>query len=393
MKKNLTCIMIFLLVISCRIGEKSAEVPEQLYLIPGDVDTRWSSPENIHAKKGNACINNDGRKRSESFPVPAGSSRVLLDLSETSGTIRRIWITINDRTPQMLRGLKLQVFWDGASRPAISCPLGDFFSVGLGKMATFQSALFACPEGKSFNCYVPMPFRKGAKFIVTNESSTDLSMFYFDIDFTIGEKHSKDMAYFHAYWHRQNPTKPIYDYEILPQVNGRGRFLGCNLGVIVDTVTYFRSWWGEGEVKIYLDGDTKYPTLCGTGTEDYIGSGWAVGQYANLYQGCTLAGKNKVCFYRLHIPDPVWFHENLRVTIQQLGWGDIKTLERLIDSGLKLMHGDSLIDIAALVKGKKDGSLFERQDDWSGCAWFYLDSPVHSLPETAPFETRIRGLN
>jgi hypothetical protein len=93
------------------------------------------------------------------------------------------------------------------------------------------------------------------------------------------------------------------------------------------------------------------------------------------------------------VPDPIWFQENLRVTIQQLGWGDIKTLMNLTDSGLKLFHGDSLIDIAALVKEKKNGSLFERQDDWSSCSWFYLDSPTNSLPEIAPVGTRIAGLD
>ena len=221
-------------------------------------------------------------------------------------------------------------------------------------------------------------------------------MFYFDIDFTIGEKHPEDMAYFHAYWHRENPTRQKIDYEILPQVNGRGRFLGCNMGVIVDTVTYFKSWWGEGEVKMYIDGDTKNPTLCGMGLKitwdpDFV----YFGQYANLYQGCTLGSNNKFkyCFYRLHVPDPIWFQENIRVTIQQLGWGDIKTLEYLSDSGLKLIHGDSLIDITRLVKEKKDGSLFERQDDWSSCAWFYLDTPTNSLPEIALIAARIAGLN
>src|ERR1019366_842379 len=99
----------------------------------------------------------------------------------------RIWVTIDNRSPKMLRGVKFEAFWDGASTPAISSPLADFFSNGLGRMATFQSALFASPEGRSFNCYAPMPFRKGAQIVVTNETDTDLGAFYYDIDCTIGD--------------------------------------------------------------------------------------------------------------------------------------------------------------------------------------------------------------
>ena len=134
-----------------------------LSVIPTGVHTRWASPENPGAAKGGACIADDGRKRLPCVPLAAGASRVLLDVAGTSGTIRRIWITINDRSARNLRGLKLEAFWDGAARPAISAPLGDFFSLGLGRMVAFQSALFCSPEGRSFTCYVPMPFRTGAR--------------------------------------------------------------------------------------------------------------------------------------------------------------------------------------------------------------------------------------
>jgi hypothetical protein len=377
------------------MNEKSIPQQDNLYVIPTGVSTRWASPENPDAAKSNSCINDDGRKRAESFSLASGHSRTLLNLSETSGTIRRIWITIDDRSPKMLRGIKLQAYWDGESSPAISCPLGDFFSNGLGEMATFQSSLFASPEGRSFNCYIPMPFRKGAKIVVKNESDTDLSMFYYDINCTIGEDHPAEMAYFHSYWKRENPTQLKQDYEILPLVKGRGRFLGCNIGVIADTVVYFSTWWGEGEVKMYIDGDSDYPTLCGTGTEDYIGSGWGLGQFTTPYHGCTVADHKKFhyCFYRLHIPDPVWFQNDIRVTIQQLGYTNIHTLQQLNTSGLELRHGDSAVNIPDLIKEKEDGSLFERQDDWSSCTWFYLDTPENVLPELAPVSDRVAGLN
>ena len=287
---------------------------------------------------------------------------MLAEAYHTSGIIRRIWITISDRSPEMLRGLKLEMYWDGASQPAVSSPIGDFFCQGLGTMTTFQSALFASPEGRSFNCYIPMPFLTGMKITATNESGKDLDAFFYDVDYTLGDKLPGNLLYFHAYFHRENPTTLQKDYEILPKVEGRGRYLGCNIGVIADLAKYKKNWWGEGEVKAYLDGDESYPTLCGTGTEDYIGTGWGEGHFDNLYQGCTLADEEKFhyCFYRLHIPDPVYFQQDARVTIQQIGWGD---------------------------KG-----LFERQDDWSSCVWFYLDKPSDHLPPIDPPEKRIAGL-
>lgn len=364
-----------------------------LYAIPTNVHTRWASPENFAAGKGAACQGNDGRKRSPCFPIKAGESKTLLDLKGTSGTIRRIWVTIDNRSPKMLRGLKIEIFWDGAETPAVSAPFGDFFSMGLGRMATFQSALFASPEGKSFNCYVPMPFHTGARMVVTNESDADLGAFYYDVDLTVGDDHPAEMAYLHTCWRRENPTTARRDYEILPHVAGRGRFLGSNSGVIANTQLYFKSWWGEGEVKVFLDGDTDHPTLCGTGTEDYIGTGWGQGQYASHYQGCHVADHDRFqyCFYRLHLPDPIWFHQDIRVAIQQIGCWDPQTIPQLHGTGLQLDLGGKPVDMAAAAKERRYG-LYERQDDWSSCAWFYLGQAQRVLAPLAPVAERIQGL-
>lgn len=364
-----------------------------LYLVPKNIHSRWASPENPTAQKGRACYGNDGRKRRACFPIKAEESATLLDMQTTSGTVHRIWITINDRSPKMLRGLRLEAFWDGAATPAISTPLSDFFSIGLGRMTTFQSALFASPEGRSFNCYIPMPFRTGVRIIVSNETDTDLWAFFYEIDCTVGDAHPDIATYLHAHWRRENPTTFLRDYEILPLVQGRGRFLGCNVGVIANTGTYFKSWWREGEVKVYLDGDTEYPTLCGTGTEDYIGTGWGQGQYAGLYQGCHLADHDKYhyCFYRLHVPDPIWFQQDARVTIQQIGCWDPNTLPQMAGLGVPLVIGKTAIDLPAAIKAKGYG-LFERQDDWSSCAWFYLDQPANGLPALPPAAERFAGL-
>jgi hypothetical protein len=368
-------------------------ISDPMYLIPKNVQTRWASPENPTAEKGRACSGNDGRKRHPFISLHSGESATLMDLQDTAGTVRRIWITIDNRTPKMLRGLKIEAFWDGAAEPAVSAPLGDFFSLGLGRMATFQSALFASPEGRSFNCYIPMPFRTGARIAVHNETDSDLGSLYYDVDCTIGDDHSNAAAYFHAHWRREAPTALLQDYMILPEVQGRGRFLGCNLGVMADVGQYYHSWWGEGEVKIYLDGETANPTLCGTGTEDYIGTGWGQGQYAGLYQGCHVADHEKYhyCFYRLHVPDPVWFRTACRATIQQIGAWTPESMAQMYAAGLKLFHSNKPLDVAAMARARNYG-LFERQDDVSSCAWFYLDRPTDGLPALPPVAERSGGL-
>ena len=366
---------------------------QSLYRFPRNVETRWASPENPAGEKGQAGKANAGRKGSPAFPLLAGEQRVLAKVSSTSGTIRRIWVTILDRSPKILRGLRLDFYWDGSKRPAISAPLGDFFGMGLGQTATFQSALFANPEGRSFVCYVPMPFKTGMELVVANDSDTDLLLFFYDVDYTIGDQHGEDTLYFHAWFNRENPTRMQQDYELLPKIEGKGRFLGANVGVIVNQKRYGKSWWGEGEVKIYLDGDGLLPSLSGTGTEDYIGTGWMLGQYANFYQGCLLADHEQMryCFYRYHIPDPIYFHSDIRVTIQQIGILLPENVEAFRNSQTPIYKaGKGLIEMDTTQL--QLFQLFEREDDWSSCSYFYLDKPESQLPPLATIEDRIKGL-
>lgn len=366
---------------------------QSLYIFPGNVETRWASPENPSGEKGQAGKANGGRKGSPAFPLAAGEQRVLAEVSGTSGTVRRIWVTIDDRSPTMLRGLRLDFYWDEAKAPAISAPFGDFFGMGLGQTAAFQSALFSNPQGRSFVCYVPMPFRTGMKLVVTNDTNTDLQLFFYDVDYTIGDLHGEDTLYFHAYFNRQNPTKIQQDYELLPKIEGKGRFLGVNIGVIVNQNRYGKTWWGEGEVKIYLDDDRLLPSLSGTGTEDYIGTGWMLGEYANLYQGCLLADYEQMryCFYRYHIPDPIYFHSDIRVTIQQIGIILPQDVEGLSNAQTPIYKaGTGLIEMDTTQL--QPFELFEREDDWSSCSYFYLDKPENRLPPLASIEDRLEGL-
>lgn len=330
-----------------------------LFLMPSGVHTRWASPENWTGEKGKGAQANAGRKGSPNFPFPAGKQQVLAEVKGQGGTVRRIWIGMRTRTPEMLRGVKIEMFWDGANEPAVSAPVGDFFCQGLGRMAAFENEFFSSPEARTFNSTVPMPFRTGMKIVLANESGKDMPDVFYDVDYTVGDRHPDNMLYFHAHWRRENPTTLAKDFEILPKVKGRGRYLGAVISVIPDTARYGKTWWGEGEVKAYVDGDTTHPTLAGTGTEDYVGSGFYIGKYACRYFGCPIAddAQYRFSFYRLHVPDPVWFYADGRVTIQQIGYPKV-----------------------------------ERQDDWAACAWFYLDTPTNGLPPLPPAPQRMAGL-
>jgi len=283
------------------------------------------------------------------------------------------------------------MYWDGARTPAVSAPVGDFFGLGLARMVPFESALFSSPEGRSLVSVVPMPFRRGMKIVLTNEGDVDLPSIYYDVDYTIGDRHPPSTGYFHAYWHRERPTQPRRDYEILPRVTGRGRYLGANVGVIADKTRWLGTWWGEGEVKVFLDGDSTLPTLSGTGTEDYIGTAWGEGRFAHLNQGSPVSdeGAGRFAFYRYHVVDPVYFARDVRVTIQQIGYlgGGATDRDRLalVQAGRRLTRagaGDEALDLSK-------GGLFERADDWSSCSYFYLDRPENGLPALAPVGERV----
>jgi len=364
---------------------------DQLYM-KSDVQSRWSTWENPFGIKGEGGKARAGRKGSAMFPLKAGESKVIAEVVNQSGTVRRIWMTMYDKSAVMMRGMRLDFYWDGADRPAVSVPIGDFFGQGLGQMASFESALFCNPEGRNFISYVPMPFKKGMKVVVTNETEVDQRQFWYEIDYTLGDRHGDDMLYFHAHWRRENPTKLKEDYEILPLVEGSGRYLGASVGVIANQQEYMHTWWGEGEVKIYLDGDRSYPTLCGTGAEDYIGTAYGLGKFSHQYQGCPLADWTKLryCFYRLHIPDPIFFEKDVRVVIQQIGGGAEEFQKEFIEKGTVLYETGEGLKPRDLQNNP--AGLFERCDDYSSCAYFYLDRPMNNLPELAPLGQRLGGL-
>ena len=372
---------------------------DPLYLLPTNIVTRWASAENPDGAVGAGGQIEDGRKGRPFLPLPAGDTLVLAH-GDGPGMVRRMWATIDDRSPELLSGIVLRIYWDGNAKPAVEAPLGDFFGHTLGHMATFANAWFDSPEGRSFNCRIPMPFRAGFKITVANESPRDVAMFFYDVNYTLGDAIGVDCGYFHSAYRRENPTHLRRDFEILPRIEGRGRFLGCTLGAIADKDMWGTAWWGEGEVKMFLDGDSQLPTLCGTGTEDYIGTGWAQGQYALPWHGCPLADHEamRFGFYRLHGPDPVYFQTCLRVTIQQIGCAQrayiaARLRERGLDSVTSNSADQHRMTVAELESVDPDGyALFERQDDWCATAYFYLDRPTSELPQIETYEKRVAGL-
>ena len=229
------------------LGLSSISQSQDLFRM-SDEQTRWISPENPTGAKGSAGKTNQGAK-GDAFVVVAPGQTFALGEIKGSGIIRRIWMSGTiPRNAEQRRLIKLQMFWDGESKPAVDCPIGDFFGVGLGKIASFESALFANPEGRSFVSTVPMPFRKGARIQIVNEASS-FALIWYDINYSELKKLDSNALYFHASWRREPQTTIGKDFEILPRITGKGRFLGTNIGVIGNP-SYNGTWFGEGEVKV-----------------------------------------------------------------------------------------------------------------------------------------------
>jgi hypothetical protein len=221
-----------------------------------------------------------------------------------------------------MRALTIEVFYDDLDEPSVSVPCLDFFGLPHGRPVAYASALASAQEGRGFNSYLPLPFDRRVRVEVENGSSRR-TMLYFQIDYTLQADLPDALGRLHVSFRRENPTLQRRDFVICEGLRGPGRFLGCNVGVrVIDE----GAWYGEGEVKIYRDGDDARPTICGTGLEDYAGSAWGMGPHSAPYGGAPLdvrsgRGPNPdfVGFYRWHVPDPVMFATDLRVTIQQIG--------------------------------------------------------------------------
>ncbi len=317
-----------------------------LYQIDPAAESRSVSPENFTGGKGQGGMATTGTgaqaakelgqgwKISPSVVIKAGTTFTLADL-KGPGYITHIWMTPTGNWRHSI----LRFYWDGETNASVECPVGDFFACAWGKYCQIDSLAVCVNPGSAFNCYWPMPFRKRARVTMENIGSQDMTLYY-QMDYT-RTKVPGDAGYFHAQFRCENPLKTKGLYTILDGVRGEGQYVGTYLAIKV----HGPGWWGEGEIKFYLDGDTKFPTICGTGTEDYFcGSYNFENRATHKYQtfSTPYTGLAQVipadeiyqpgqCFglYRWHISDPIRFHKNLKVTIQALGWKENGLYERL----------------------------------------------------------------
>ena len=255
-----------------------------------------------------------------------GETFTIADI-DGSGIIEHFWLTPTGKW----RNTILRMYWDNQENPSVESPIGDFFCMGWNAYAQLSSLAVCVNPGSAFNCYWPMPFRKHARITLTNIAEEPVTMYY-QIDYCLCDV-AEDEAYFHAQFRRVNPLPYKDVYTILDGVQGKGKFVGTYMAWGVNN----NGWWGEGEIKFYMDGDKEYPTICGTGTEDYFCGSYDFEDpythanyvpfttpYAGLHQVITpnklYASQFRFGMYRWHITDPIYFEKDLKVTIQALGW-------------------------------------------------------------------------
>lgn len=349
-----------------------------------------------------------GRKGAPSKIVEPGETVQLADL-EGPGCVTHVWMTLCSATqmpaePSVLRATVIEARYDGAAEPSVSVPAGDFFGLAHGIAVAYTSQLTGAHEASGFTSRIPMPFARRIVLTLTNHSAGPICLFY-QVDALLGPVPA-DAGILHATFRRENPTVPGRDFVITDGLRGPGRFLGVVAGARM--LTHKGYWWGEGEVKMYFDGEES-PTICGTGAEDYLDSAWGLGAFSAPETGAPLLlgtdaddsgrGHHLVGFYRWHLSDPIPFRESLRVTIQQIGHaiigkGGEEEFERLRSSTVPA--GASWDELRA-PDGQLFSGIFERSDDWCATAFVYCAEaqPVPAVDvaaATADLLTDLSGL-
>jgi len=325
------------------------------------------SPENPTGEKGKGGMAKEGsasyaaRELGQGWKVNPylisnpGDITVLADV-KGQGAIKHIWITDSSKTGRLLI---LRIYFDGHSNPAVEAPLSDFFANAEHKEYRQLSSIAMCVNPRrGLNCYFEMPYFKSFKIEIENIGAENCNIYY-QIDCEENTLPSETL-YFHAQFRRVNPLPYKQPYVILDSIKGNGHYVGTYMHWGVKT----NGWWGEGEIKFYIDNDTDFPTICGTGTEDYFGGAWNFdvdGEYKEFtspYSGLfkvrhtdgTYLSQRYFNMYRWHITDPIHFSENLKVTIQALGW-------------------------------RSEGRYLPLQDDISSVAYWYSDTLDDVYPE------------
>ncbi len=327
--------------------------------------SRSISAENFNGEKGKGGMAKEGLstaaardlgqgwKVSPAIAIAAGECREIANI-DGPGAIQQIWMTPTGHWRHQI----LRIYWDNQEQPSVECPIGDFFACGWQKYAQVSSLAVCVNPVSGLNCYWEMPFRKNCRITLTNISDENMILFY-QINYTLTEV-PDDCAYFHAQFRRENPLPYKKDFTILDGVRGQGQFVGTYMCWGINN----NGWWGEGEIKFFMDGDTEFPTICGTGTEDYFCGSYcflADGKYTEYntpYAGMpqvirpdgNLQAQERFGLYRWHIADPVRFETDLRITMQALGW-------------------------------RAGGRYLPLQDDIASCAFWYQTLPTAPFPE------------
>jgi len=332
-----------------------------------NASSRSITAENFNGEKGKGGMATEGTGKEASRDLGQGwkvSPSVIIKAGETfnladikgPGIIKHIWMTDDcDRNRKMI----LRMYWDNSDTPSVETPLGDFFACADCTTYAQLTSIPVCVNPKrAFNCYWDMPFYTNCKITVENMYSSDITLYY-QVDYVLTEL-PENCAYFHAQFRRVNPLPYKDVYTVLDNVEGNGQYVGTYMFWGVNS----NNWWGEGEIKFYLDGDKEYPTICGTGTEDYFcGSynfdiGGKYQEFCTPYAGLTkvirpdglYSANQRFSLYRWHINDPIYFKDDIKVTIQALGWRD-------------------------------KGRYLPLQDDISSVAFWYQDSICKTFPK------------
>jgi len=329
--------------------------------------TRSISAENFTGEKSKGAMASEGVaagcardlgvgwKMNPFVRIEEGQTLILAEI-DGPGAIQQIWMTPTGNWRYSI----LRIYWDDQTYPSVECPVGDFFASGWGTFAQLSSLPVCVNPGSAFNCYWEMPFKKKCKITMTNIADEKMTLYY-QINYTLTDV-PEDCGYFHASFRRVNPLPYKEVYTILDNVSGSGHYVGTYMAWGVNNT----GWWGEGEIKFYLDGDKEFPTICGTGTEDYFCGSYNFENrqikqyqefttpYAGLHQVIRPDGvyrsQTRFSMYRWHITDPVRFEKDIRVTIQALGW-------------------------------RSGGRYLPLQDDIASVAYWYQTLPSVKLPE------------
>jgi len=339
-----------------------------------DAVSRSISPENFKGEKGKGGMATTGTgagpsrdlgqtwKVSPSVIIRKHTTYTVAEI-DGSGAIQHIWMTPTGNWRYSI----IRFYWDDETTPSVEAPVGDFFCMGWGKYASVQSLAVTVNPGSAFNCYWPMPFRKKCRITMENIDDEDMILYY-QVDYTL-TKVPDDAAYFHAQFRRINPLPYKKDYVLVDSIQGKGQYVGTYLAYGSNK----NGWWGEGEIKFFMDGDTKFPTIIGTGTEDYFCGSYDFdtrkkrpdgsegteytefsGPYTGLPQVIRGDGHYNIAqrfgLYRWHITDPIRFEKNLKVTLQALGW-------------------------------RSNGRYLPLQDDIASVVFWYQDGPHGPFPK------------